>query len=61
MFNTISTEYGEQLFVRGLKYTSSIDSISMMIALVLGTPGLPHILILLFTVKYAKTARASIS
>lgn len=43
MFNTISTDYDEQFFVRGLKYTSSIDSISMMIALVLGTPGLPHI------------------
>ena len=33
----------------------------MMMALVLGTSGLPHILMRFFTVKDAKTARASIT
>lgn len=33
----------------------------MMMALVLGTSGLPHILMRFFTVKDAKTARSSIS
>lgn len=61
MFDTISTQQGDQFLVPGLKYTSTIDSVSMMMALVLGTSGLPHILMRFFTVKDAKTARASIS
>ena len=61
MFDTISADHGEQFLVPGLKYTSSIDSVSMMVALVLGTSDLPHILMRFFTVKDAKTARASIS
>ena len=44
-----------------MKYTSALDSVSMMMALVLGTSGLPHILMRFFTVKDAKTARSSIS
>ena len=55
-----STEFGEKFLNPGIKYTNSIDSISMMIALVLGTGGLPHILMRFFTVKDAKTARKSI-
>ncbi|MFC5558885.1 cation acetate symporter [Ureibacillus thermophilus] len=61
MFDTISTQHGDQYLVPGIKYTSMIDSISMMMALVLGTSGLPHILMRFFTVKDAKTARTSIS
>ncbi|MEK4425444.1 solute symporter family protein [Solibacillus sp. FSL K6-1523] len=61
MFNTISDNYGDQYLVPGMKYSSSIDSVSMMMALVLGTSGLPHILMRFFTVKDAKTARSSIS
>ena len=37
-----------------------LDTISMIIALVLGTAGLPHILMRFFTVKDAKTARSSV-
>lgn len=44
----------------GLKYKKGIDTISMLIALVLGTAGLPHILMRFFTVKDAKTARSSV-
>lgn len=61
MFNTIATDHGEQYLNTGIKYTSTIDSVSMMMALVLGTSGLPHILMRFFTVKDAKTARSSIT
>ncbi|MGE7926654.1 solute symporter family protein [Lysinibacillus xylanilyticus] len=61
MFDTIATDHGEKFLVPGIKYTSTIDSVSMMMALVLGTSGLPHILMRFFTVKDAKTARSSIS
>ncbi|MGM9944822.1 MAG: cation acetate symporter [Lysinibacillus sp.] len=61
MFDTISTEHGDEYLNTGIKYTSSLDSISMMMALVLGTSGLPHILMRFFTVKDAKTARTSIT
>ncbi|MEG0471647.1 MAG: cation acetate symporter [Solibacillus sp.] len=61
MFNTVSQEYGDEYLVPGMKYSSSIDSVSMMMALVLGTSGLPHILMRFFTVKDAKTARSSIT
>lgn len=61
MFNTIAEDHGTQFLIPGIKYSSPIDSVSMMMALVLGTSGLPHILMRFFTVKDAKTARASIS
>jgi cation/acetate symporter len=61
MFDTIATDHGEQYLNTGVKYTSTIDSVSMMMALVLGTSGLPHILMRFFTVKDAKTARSSIN
>ncbi|WP_431026761.1 solute symporter family protein [Lysinibacillus sp. LZ02] len=61
MFDTIASEHGEQYLNPGIKYTSSIDSVSMMMALVLGTSGLPHILMRFFTVKDARTARQSIN
>ncbi|WP_328909407.1 cation acetate symporter [Streptomyces sp. NBC_00234] len=49
----------------GLKYgatgTSKLDFISLGIALVLGTAGLPHILIRFYTVPTAKAARKSVN
>ncbi|MFJ8488512.1 cation acetate symporter [Streptomyces sp. NPDC094038] len=48
----------------GLKYgatgTSKLDFLSLGIALVLGTAGLPHILIRFYTVPTAKAARQSV-
>lgn len=61
MFDTIAADHGKEYLVPGIKYTSTIDSVSMMMALVLGTSGLPHILMRFFTVKDARTARTSIS
>ena len=54
------TAQGENYLNPGVKYTNGLDTISMMIALVLGTAGLPHILMRFFTVKDAKTARSSV-
>ena len=55
-----ATDAGEAYLNPGLKYSNGIDTISMMIALVLGTAGLPHILMRFFTVKDAQTARSSV-
>ncbi|MGM9987051.1 MAG: cation acetate symporter [Bacillaceae bacterium] len=44
----------------GIKYKIPIETISLNLALVLGTAGLPHILVRFFTVKDAPTARKSV-
>ncbi|KQY62684.1 MULTISPECIES: cation acetate symporter [unclassified Nocardioides] len=59
-----NTGKGEAFLQPGLKYgidmTSKLDFISLGIALVLGTAGLPHILIRFYTVPTAKAARTSV-
>ncbi|MFI7388736.1 cation acetate symporter [Streptomyces sp. NPDC049813] len=56
---------GSPFLEPGLKYgataTSKIDFLSLGIALVLGTAGLPHILIRFYTVPTAKAARKSVN
>ena len=58
------TGKGEAFLQPGLKYgidtTSKIDFVSLGLALVLGTAGLPHILIRFYTVPTAKAARTSV-
>lgn len=53
-----------QILEPGLKYgkseTSKLDFISLGIALVLGTAGLPHVLMRFYTVPTAKEARRSV-
>ena len=44
----------------GMKFKNPLDFISLGMALVFGTAGLPHILIRFYTVPDAKTARASV-
>ena len=44
----------------GLFLTNPIDTVSLGLALVLGTAGLPHILMRFFTVPDAKAARSSV-
>ncbi len=55
---------GQAFLEPGLKYgattTSKIDFVSLGIALVLGTAGLPHILVRFYTVPTAKQARQSV-
>jgi len=62
MFNEMSqaTPHGENYLHSGIVYKNPLDLLSMMLALVLGTAGLPHILMRFFTVKDAQTARASV-
>src|SRR5215212_9872870 len=59
-----NTGKGEAFLQPGLKYglttTSKIDFLSLGLALVLGTAGLPHILIRFYTVPSAKAARKSV-
>jgi cation/acetate symporter len=62
LFNEVESQIGSDMVVppppAGL--VAGLDVISLNIALVLGTAGLPHILIRFLTVPDAKTARSSI-
>jgi cation/acetate symporter len=51
---------GENYLKPGLFLSSPIDTLSLGLALVLGTAGLPHILMRFFTVPDAKAARGSV-
>ena len=57
--------HGSAFLEPGLKYggssLSKLDFISLALALVLGTAGLPHILIRFYTVPTAKAARKSVN
>lgn len=55
-----ATSHGADYLNPGIKYDDPLGTISLMLALVLGTAGLPHILMRFFTVKDAKTARSSV-
>jgi len=55
-----ATPLKEAFLYPGNKFTNGLDTISLNLALVLGTAGLPHILIRFFTVKDAPTARKSV-
>ncbi|MFJ1703953.1 cation acetate symporter [Kitasatospora sp. NPDC088346] len=56
--------HGSRFLEPGLKYgasdTSKLDFLSLGLALVLGTAGLPHILVRFYTVPTAKAARKSV-
>lgn len=62
MFNEMktATPLGEGFLNPGNKFKNPLDTISLNLALILGTAGLPHILIRFFTVKDAVTARKSV-
>src|ERR1044071_6138753 len=51
---------GEAYLAPGQLYTNPVDTLSLGLALVLGTAGLPHILMRFFTVPDAKAARGSV-
>jgi cation/acetate symporter len=56
----IVTPLKEKFLWPGNKFKDPLDTLSLNLALVLGTAGLPHILIRFFTVKDAPTARKSV-
>ena len=51
---------GKDLLQPGLQYKNPIDFISLSMALVLGTAGLPHVLMRFYTVPTSKEARRSV-
>src|SRR5277367_3481503 len=55
-----ATELGQRFLEPGLYFKAPIDQISLGMALVFGTGGLPHILMRFFTVKNAQQARKSV-
>lgn len=62
MFSEVkqATPLGDSFLNPGNKFKLPLDTISLNLVLVLGTAGLPHILIRFFTVKDAPTARKSV-
>ncbi|MFC4944842.1 cation acetate symporter [Pseudonocardia sp. GCM10023141] len=51
---------GDAVLAPGLQYTNPVDFVSLGLALVLGTAGLPHILMRFYTVPTATEARRSV-
>jgi cation/acetate symporter len=60
LFNHASMVYGEGVLAPGRLVTDPLDAVSLGLALMLGTAGLPHILMRFYTVPDARTARKSV-
>jgi cation/acetate symporter len=58
--NMTPSELGQRFLEPGLYFKAPIDQISLGMALVFGTAGLPHILMRFFTVPTAQQARKSV-
>jgi len=58
--NMTAAELGQRFLEPGLYFKAPIDQISLGLALVFGTAGLPHILMRFFTVPTAQQARKSV-
>lgn len=59
-FQAISDKLGQKFLEPGILYKNPIELVSLGIALVLGTAGMPHILMRFYTVPTAKAARTSV-
>ncbi|MGO1957842.1 solute symporter family protein, partial [Microbacterium sp.] len=55
-----ASEHGDKILGPGLQYANPLDFLSLALALVLGTAGLPHVLMRFYTVPTAKEARRSV-
>jgi len=60
LFNAAATEYGQSVLAPGRLVSDPIDAISLGLALMFGTAGLPHILMRFYTVPDGRTARVSV-
>ena len=56
-----ASDQGDKILGPGLKYSNPVDFLSLGLALVLGTAGLPHVLMRFYTVPTAKEARRSVT
>ena len=54
------TSAGPAFLNPGIKYTNGLDAASLTLGLVLGTAGLPHVLVRFLTVPNAQVARKSV-
>ena len=61
LFAAAAERYGEAVLAPGQLVSDPIEAISLGLALMLGTAGLPHILMRFYTVPDARTARTSVS
>ncbi len=60
LFNAASVKYGAAVLAPGKLVSNPLDTISLGMALMFGTAGLPHILMRFYTVPDAKAARTSV-
>jgi cation/acetate symporter len=61
LFDAAAQRYGEGVLAPGQLVKNPIDAVSLGLALMFGTAGLPHILMRFYTVPDARTARISVS
>lgn len=60
LFDAAATKYGASVLAPGKLVSSPIEAISLGLALMFGTAGLPHILMRFYTVPDARAARSSV-
>lgn len=60
LFRAASARYGDAVLGPGRLVSNPLDAMSLGLALMLGTAGLPHILMRFYTVPNARTARTSV-
>ncbi len=60
LFDAAAVRYGEGVLAPGKLIAKPLDAISLGMALMFGTAGLPHILMRFYTVKDARAARKSV-
>src|SRR4029450_8034104 len=60
LFSKAAEQYGSGVLSPGRQVSDPIDAVSLGLALMLGTAGLPHILMRFYTVRDARTARTSV-
>ncbi len=60
LFDAAAVKYGPSVLAPGKLVSSPLEAISLGLALMFGTAGLPHILMRFYTVPDAKAARASV-
>ncbi len=60
LFAAAAERYGDRVLVPGGLVTNPLDAISLGLALMFGTAGLPHILMRFYTVPDARAARPSV-
>ena len=60
LFTAAATRYGDKVLNPGGLVSNPLDAVSLGLALMFGTAGLPHILMRFYTVPDARTARKSV-